>query len=130
MMKKNKLSIKNAKMLILGITFKENCPDVRNSKAIDIINSFQAQQAEVIVSDIQADSRALKDDYGVDLVDIELFSQLDVIIITVVHREYKSLTIEELKSMYRDNGNYIIGDLKGIFKKSTLSESGFDVFGF
>ena len=129
-MNSKNIKVSESRIGILGVTFKENCPDVRNSKVIDIINSFQAQQAEVIVSDIQADSRALKDDYGVDLVDIELFSQLDVIIIAVVHREYKSLTIEELKSMYRDNGNYIIGDLKGIFKKSTLSKSGFDVFGF
>ena len=76
MMKKNKLSIKNAKILILGITFKENCPDIRNSKVVDLYNFFNKYKAKLTVYDPYANKTELKDSYNIVLDDYKRLYQI------------------------------------------------------
>ena len=97
---------KKATVIILGITFKENCPDTRNSKVVDIINRLREYDILPIVSDKWADASVAKQEYGVDLVDFELLPKADCVIVAVGHNEYRSMSDDEkvlldVKSLYR-----------------------------
>ena len=114
MMRKNKLSIKNAKILILGITFKENCPDIRNSKVVDLYNFFNKYKAKLTVYDPYANKTELKDCYNIVLDDYkEVVSNIyDGIIISVAHNEFKKFPIDKVK-----HSKSIVYDLKSLFNK-------------
>ena len=114
MMKKNKLSIKNAKMLILGITFKENCPDTRNSKVVDLYNFFNKHKAKVTIYDPYANKTELKDCYNIVLNDYKkvVSNIYDCIIISVGHNEFKNFPIDKVK-----HNKSIVYDLKSLFNK-------------
>ena len=113
-MKKNKLSVKNAKILILGITFKENCPDTRNSKVVDLYNFFNKHKAKVTVYDPYANKTELKDSYNIVLDDYKkvVSNIYDGIIISVAHNEFKKFPIDKVK-----HSKSIVYDLKSLFNK-------------
>jgi len=121
---KNNIDIKQAKLGILGITFKEDCPDVRNSKVNDIIKELNEYGIKPLVCDPIADKNDTKKFYGIDLVDINELKQLDCLIIAVAHKEFKQLTNEEISNMYKDN-NKILVDIKGIRNKQELIDIGY-----
>ncbi len=100
------LKVKNAKVLVLGITFKENCPDVRNSKVIDVINEFKTFGTDVSVYDPFASKTEVKKEYGVDLID-ELTGPYDAIVLAVSHKEFASIDFESIKK-----SNSVIYDVK------------------
>ncbi len=105
--------IAGAKVLVLGITFKENCPDIRNSRVIDVIQELQEFGTDVEVYDPWADSDEVKREYGLDLVD-SLDSKYDAVILAVAHNKFDGLDIEKLK-----NGNdTVIYDIKSKLKES------------
>ena len=104
-------TIEGAKVLVLGITFKENCPDIRNSRVIDVIRELQDFGCDVDVSDYWADKEEVKREYGIDLVDNPDFSQYSAIVLAVAHDKYKALDFPESKNM-------VIYDIK-----STLDDS-------
>lgn len=120
-------SIKNARVGCLGITFKEDCPDARNSKVNDILNELREYGIDPIVCDPVADAPDAKRFYGVDLVDISEFRDLDCLIIAVMHKEFKALSNEEIQKMFRekDNSKNIIIDVKGTKNKTELIDLGF-----
>lgn len=121
-------SIKNAKVGCLGITFKEDCPDARNSKVNDILKELREYGIEPIVCDPVADAPDAKRFYGVDLVDISELRDLDCLIIAVMHREFKELSNDDIQKMFRekDNRKNIIIDVKGTRNKSELTNLGFN----
>jgi UDP-N-acetyl-D-galactosamine dehydrogenase len=114
LMVKKGINVKNANILILGFTFKENCPDVRNTKVIDIINELKTYLVKTTVYDPWADPVEVKSEYGIETVnkysdiDGKLF---DAIIISVGHREFYNLNIGQLKSEPS-----VVFDVKGILK--------------
>ena len=120
-------SIKNAKVGCLGITFKEDCPDARNSKVDDILRELREYGIKPIVCDPVADAPDAKRFYGVDLVPLSEFKDLDCLIIAVAHKEFKALTNEEIAKMFKDEPNEkkVIVDVKGICNKRVLIESGY-----
>jgi UDP-N-acetyl-D-galactosamine dehydrogenase len=120
-------SIKNAKVGCLGITFKEDCPDARNSKVNDILKELNEYGIKPIVCDPVADAPDAKKFYGVDLVDISEFKDLDCLIIAVMHKEFKELTNEQIQKMFasNDNSKNIIIDVKGARNKKELEALGF-----
>jgi UDP-N-acetyl-D-galactosamine dehydrogenase len=93
-------TIKAAKVLVLGITFKENCPDIRNSRAIDIIEEFESYSIAVDVYDPWASKAEVKHEYGFDLLEQEsqLQTNYDAIVLAVSHKEFLDLDLEHLKS--------------------------------
>lgn len=119
--------VKNAKVIIFGITFKENCPDIRNSKVMDIIKRLHEYGIQPEVVDPKADVKEAKHEYGVDLVDITTIENADCIIFAVAHNEFKAITIEKLNSMFNNcaNDEKIIIDVKSLFKKSELEKQGY-----
>ncbi|MFA4922206.1 MAG: nucleotide sugar dehydrogenase, partial [Candidatus Neomarinimicrobiota bacterium] len=112
-------TIHASRVLILGVTFKENCPDVRNSRVIDIVTELQQYRCQVDVYDPWADPKEVKHEYGVELIsdfDMKLknnkMPHYDAIVLAVAHDVFKSLDLASLK-----NGNAIVYDVKGILKE-------------
>lgn len=120
-------SIKNAKVGCLGITFKEDCPDARNSKVNDILKELREYGINPIVCDPVADAPDAKKFYNVDLVDISKMKDLDCLIIAVMHKEFKELSNEAIAKMFasKDNSKNIIIDVKGARNKKELEQLGY-----
>lgn len=106
------IRIKNSKILVLGITFKENCPDVRNTKAVDVINQLKSYGTDVSLSDPWANPEEVKHEYNLETVQKLPEGKYDAIVLTVAHKEFLDLNLEDLL-----NPNGIIYDVKGIMKK-------------
>ena len=122
--------IKNAKVGCLGITFKEDCPDARNSKVDDILKELREYGIKPIVCDPVADAPDAKRFYGVDLVPISEFHDLDCLIIAVAHKEFRDLTDEDIAKMFKDEPNErkVIVDVKGVRDKNKLKSQGYIYF--
>ena len=120
-------SIRNAKVGCLGITFKEDCPDARNSKVNDILKELREYGIDPIVCDPVADAPDVKRFYGVDLVDLSEFKDLDCLIIAVMHKEFKALSNQTIRAMFRekDNSKNVIVDVKGARNKDEMKALGF-----
>jgi len=121
---KNDVQIKGSKVLVMGITFKENVPDVRNSRVIDIVSELEEYGIDVSVTDSNADAAEVKHEYGIDLVGLESDRSYDAVIIAVNHNEYGSITLNDLKKLYR-NGKYILVDVKGVYDREEAIKSTF-----
>jgi UDP-N-acetyl-D-galactosamine dehydrogenase len=106
---------------ILGITFKENCPDIRNSKVFDLIAELKDWGCEVIVSDDWASEEEVLQEYGIQLAPIESFKNLDGLIIAVGHNQNRTITVEKFKSFFKKDANPLIGDLKSLYDRSFFS---------
>ncbi len=109
-------TIAGSRVLVLGITFKENCPDIRNSRAIDVVNEFKEYSCNVDVFDPWADPAEVKHEYGLDLAP-KPGSDYDAVVLAVAHNEFKELDIKAL-----GNKNAIIYDIKGLLDKSIVDE--------
>lgn len=128
MIKANK-QIKGAKVGVLGLTFKENCPDVRNTKVVDIINELKEYGINTVIHDPQADKKEVFDVYGIELKEIDDVRDVDAVILAVPHEEYKKLNLEDISVLYNNNYTHINGnediddkkvfiDIKGMFNRS------------
>ncbi|MBT0962257.1 nucleotide sugar dehydrogenase [Denitromonas iodatirespirans] len=115
-------SIKGCKVIVLGLTFKENCPDLRNSKVIDVIRELQSFGCEVVVHDPVAESAEAMHEYGVTLVDWADLPPAQAIVATVSHRAYAEMTVPELTRALDDNGVFI--DVKSSFDRKALADAG------
>ncbi len=119
--------IKGAKVAILGLTFKENCPDLRNSKVEDIIEELEEYGVEVLVTDPIADATDAKHEYGVDLLTMDQVKDVAAVILAVNHAEYLSLKPADLKSLYADDVDApVLIDVKGTLDKQAVLDAGFD----
>jgi len=101
--------IEGSKVLVLGITFKENCPDVRNSKVIDIIRELKEFGTEVEVYDPWADKDDVKKEYGIKLIEEPKNCKYDAIVLAVAHHSFLTFDYQEMK-----NGSAVLFDVKGI----------------
>jgi UDP-N-acetyl-D-galactosamine dehydrogenase len=111
------IPVKSARVAILGFTFKENCPDTRNTKVIDIYHELQDYGITPIVSDPEADAGEAERLYGMKFVPMSDLSDLDAVILAVAHDPFKTLTIGDLDKLYRPNSQKVLLDLKGILPK-------------
>lgn len=119
---------KKSKVVILGLTFKENCPDTRNSKVDDIIKQLNQYGIEPVVVDPWASEKDAEHEYGIKLTQFESVSDADCVIVAVAHREFKNLGIEGVKKLFKnmpDNEKVLI-DVKGIYKVDDLNSSGME----
>lgn len=115
-MNKKGVMVKDAKILILGITFKENCPDIRNTKVVDIYTTLQEYTNKITVYDPWADVDSVKREYGIDIVkSLPKGEKYDVVILAVSHEELKKMNIPVLCST-----NHVVYDVKGILPKEKI----------
>ncbi|WP_180074666.1 Vi polysaccharide biosynthesis UDP-N-acetylglucosamine C-6 dehydrogenase TviB [Acinetobacter sp. YH12116] len=126
-MLKNGIDVPRAKIGVLGITFKENCPDIRNSKVEDLIKEFQTWGAQVVVCDPWADVEEVQQEYGVELSIIDAEHPVDSLVVAVGHNEFRHLSPEQLRS-YVNNSKPVIADVKSLFSREELTAQGFTVF--
>lgn len=108
--------VKGANVAILGFTFKENCPDTRNTKIIDIVKELNEYGIEPIVSDSEADEAEAKELYGIDFAEIDSINNMDAVILAVAHKEFCKLKPEQISAFF-GNGTKVLLDLKGILTK-------------
>jgi UDP-N-acetyl-D-galactosamine dehydrogenase len=108
-------TMKNAKVLVMGATFKEDVSDIRNSKVIDVVNELKSFSVSVDLVDPHASSKEMQEEYGVALTP-EAGSEYDAIIVAVNHKEYQALEEDDFKKMLKD-GKGVFVDVKGIFKE-------------
>ena len=121
------LAPKKTTVLILGITFKENCPDTRNSKIVDIITRLKEYHINPIVTDHWADPEVAKSEYGVDLVPFDKLPKADCVIVAVGHDKYRSLSMLQLKQLFKDNlsdDEKVLIDVKSLYRMDELKASG------
>ncbi len=114
--------VKNARIAILGFTFKENCPDIRNTKVVDIVRELAEYGIKPIVTDPQADTDEVMHEYGIQLTSFQDIHSVDAIVLAVAHDEYKSLTITQIDNLF-DTHIKIMMDLKGIFDHTEYQQS-------
>ncbi len=118
---------KKATVIILGITFKENCPDTRNSKVVDIINRLNEYEIEPIVTDPWADLAVAKSEYGIDLVPFDKIPKADCVIVAVGHNEFRSMSMMKLKKLFKSNvpdAEKVLVDVKSLYRMDELKASG------
>lgn len=118
---------KKATVVILGLTFKENCPDTRNSKVVDIINRLKEYDIHPVVADAWADPEVAKHEYGVDLVPFEELPKADCIIVAVGHNAFRSMSMMQLKEMFKPelaDEEKVIIDVKSLYRMDELKASG------
>ena len=108
LMAKKDIKLKNSRVLVLGITFKENCPDVRNTRVIDIIQDLKEYGAQVSVYDPQADAELVKLEYDIELLQHLEDKLFDAIVLAVAHREFEQIDLEKLKA-----NTAVVYDVKG-----------------
>ena len=117
---------KKSKVVILGLTFKENCPDTRNSKVNDIIQRLNEYEIHPAVVDPWASEQDAMHEYGVSLVKLEDVRDADCVIVAVAHNEFKALPLTDIKKLYKpcEDCNKVLIDVKGLYKVSELEASG------
>lgn len=119
---------RDSRVLILGLTFKENCPDIRNSKVEDIINRLAEYGIEPVLIDPWADREEVKREYGVTLADMEEARDADCVVIAVAHDSFRELSWQQLGEMYRKElpvGERVLIDVKGIRDRREAAEVGY-----
>lgn len=120
MLIKSDKKVMGARVGVLGLTFKEDCPDVRNTKVIDIISELNEYSVNCIVVDSEADEREVEHEYGIKLNRMSELKDLDVILVAVSHSKYRNMPMSELVELYRiDDECKLFIDIKGIFDKKS-----------
>ncbi|MBQ3128913.1 MAG: nucleotide sugar dehydrogenase [Clostridia bacterium] len=115
--------VKNARVAILGFTFKENCPDTRNTRVIDIINELKEYGISPVIADPQADAEEALAIYGIEFADMSEIKDMDAVVLAVAHEEFKDITIDDMNSMI--SGNKVLLDIKGILDRKEYEDAGY-----
>ena len=117
---------KKSKVIILGLTFKENCPDIRNSKVEDIIKKLNDYDIKPVIVDPWASEREAMHEYGIELTKLEDVSEADCIIVAVAHNEFRTLNLNDIKKLFKVNGDdeKVLVDVKGLYRIEELKASG------
>jgi len=115
------ISSLNAKIAILGLTFKENCPDLRNTKVIDIVEHFQKYKCEIIVCDSWANEDDSKQNYGISLTKLDNVTDMDAVIIAVGHNEYRNFNKDNFLRMMKPNAVFI--DIKSLYNSKIFMDT-------
>ncbi len=120
-------NVRDAKVAILGFTFKENCPDTRNTRVIDIMNELGEYGIVPVVADPVADAEEGKQHYGIEFVDINTVKDMDAVIIAVGHTEFMSFAMSDIDAMFADgdNSGKVLVDVKGVLDRKEYTEAGY-----
>lgn len=129
-MLQNGIDVARSKVGVMGITFKENCPDIRNSKVADLVKELESWGVTVVVTDPWANAAEVKHEYGIELGDINAMKPVDSLVIAVGHQEFRALTPETLKTFCTTIHQPVVADLKTLFDRHAMAKAGFTVFRF
>jgi UDP-N-acetyl-D-galactosamine dehydrogenase len=113
----------------MGITFKENCPDIRNSKVADLVKELQSWGANVVVTDPWANASEVEHEYGIRLGTIDESNKVDALIVAVGHNEFRAMSLEQLKDLCGSE-KPVLADVKALYNRHDALKAGFTVFRF
>ena len=117
-------AVKGARVAILGFTFKENCPDTRNTKVIDIVHELQEYGINPLISDPEADLDEAKRLYNIDFTDISEINNMDAVILAVAHSKFNTLTMNEINKFF-GAGKKVLLDIKGLLNRKEFEAAGY-----
>lgn len=121
------MKVKDARVLVLGLTFKGNCPDTRNTKVIDILNELHTYDMKTAVYDPVADKAEAKREYGIELIGDDELRDFDAVMVAVDHECFKHFGVDDIKGMYSEKcERKVFSDVKGVFDKNEFENAGFD----
>jgi UDP-N-acetyl-D-galactosamine dehydrogenase len=124
-MNKSGCKICGARVGVLGLTFKENVPDLRNTRVIDVIRELEEYQVEALVHDPIADQEEAREEYGIELAPLERFTQLDAIVVAVSHVQFEALSPEKMLGWCADPEKAMLFDVKGLYQPAAMRLAGF-----
>ena len=117
-------NVQDARVAILGFTFKENCPDTRNTRVIDIVNELREYSIAPVVADPAADAAEAKHLYGIEFTEMDAIRDMDAVILAVAHDAFKSLTPADLNKFFAPGRNVLL-DIKGLFNRRDFEAAGY-----
>lgn len=126
----NGIDVARSTVGVMGITFKENCPDIRNSKVADLVRELREWGVNVVVTDPMADPQEVREEYGIELNELSPRAPVDSLVVAVGHAAYRAMGASELKALCRWDRRPVLGDLKSLYDRHQLAEAGFTVFRF
>jgi UDP-N-acetyl-D-galactosamine dehydrogenase len=129
LMLKNGIDVARSTVGVQGITFKENCPDIRNSKVADLVHELELWGVKVVVSDPWADAAEVAHEYGIKLGQIDAAHSVDALVVAVGHNEFRCENVSNLRSLCRGD-KPVLADLKSLFDRHAAANAGFTVFRF
>lgn len=120
--------VKKARVALLGFTFKENCPDTRNTRIVDIYNELKEYGIEPVVADPEADAAEAEREYGIKLTDIKDIKNVDAVILAVAHNKFKEMTAADIASLFKNepNNKKVFLDIKGLFDRKEFESAGYN----
>lgn len=127
-MLKNGIDVARSTVGVLGVTFKENCPDIRNSKVVDLIRELESWNVKTVVMDPWADPEEVWREYGIRLGVISVEHPVDSLIVAVGHQQYRQMAPAQLMALCKRDRQPILGDLKSLYDRHALAATGFQVF--
>jgi UDP-N-acetyl-D-galactosamine dehydrogenase len=127
LMLRNGIDVARSTVGVMGITFKENCPDIRNSKVVDLIRELQTWNVRVVVTDPWADANDVRHEYGIELGEITAQDPVDSLVVAVGHGEFRDMHVAALKSLCR-SPEPVLADVKSLFDRQAAAVVGFTVF--
>ena len=117
-------AVKSAKVAILGFTFKENCPDTRNTRIIDIVNELKEYGITPVIADPEADADEAKWLYGIEFVDMNTIKDMDAVILAVAHDSFSSLSMADMDKFFGE-GKKVLLDIKGLLNRKEYEDAGY-----
>ncbi|MCM1537900.1 MAG: nucleotide sugar dehydrogenase [bacterium] len=120
------IAVKGARVAILGFTFKENCPDTRNSKVIDIVRELREYGIEPLITDPVADRAEAEREYGITMTELSEIRDMDAVVLAVAHTQYQELTMKDIGAMYaQKHEKKVFSDIKGMFDRKAYEAAGY-----
>jgi UDP-N-acetyl-D-galactosamine dehydrogenase len=122
------INVKKSNIYIMGITFKENCPDMRNSKAVDVCRHLASYGIKVNVVDPIADKTEFKQEFDMELLDIKDVRNADCLVFLVAHQQFKNLRTTDLRKLFKQprlQTKYVFIDIKNIFDQKAIEKEGY-----
>lgn len=129
LMLKNGIDVARSIVGVMGITFKENCPDIRNSKVADLVKELESWGANVVVTDPWANPEEVTHEYGIQLGNIDSSAKVDSLVVAVGHNEFRAMKPGELKALCRTE-KPVLADIKALYDRNDAADAGFTVFRF
>lgn len=125
---KANVAVKGAKVAILGFTFKENTPDIRNTRVIDIVEELKEYGIEATIVDPQGDSEEVNKEYGIEFTDFNDVTDMDALVLAVSHDEFKDLAMSDYDKLFKevDNNNKVIVDVKSLLDLKEYQDAGYN----
>ncbi len=117
--------VQDAKVALLGFTFKENCPDTRNTRVIDIVNELKEYGIHPVITDPVADAEEAKREYDVAFTDLDVIRDMDAVIVAVAHEEFLKMSERNLAGLYKEGEKKVLLDIKGLLNRKEFENAGY-----